>query len=236
MRTDDAHRQDPNTDEPTTRLRVIIADGDPLARRVIAQTLRDSGRFIVVAEAADGVEALELTLHYRPELLLTEAVLPKVDGLELLRRVATDAPQVRTVVLTRSEDPELALAALRRGAQGVLSKELEPEAVVRALVAVHAGEPAVSRALTALLIAHLRRSPEPGRGLRPVRSPLTDREWEVLDLLLGGCTTNDIADELVLTSDTVYSHVKSIMRKLGVSSRAAALEVAQRLVTLAPAA
>jgi NarL family two-component system response regulator LiaR len=236
MRQIDVATDSEPTDGPETRLRVVVADGDPLARPAVATMLRDSGRFVVVAEASDGVEAAELAIHYRPELLLTETALPSIDGLELLRRVGDAAPEVRVVFLTRSHDRDLAMAALRRGARGILSKDIDPESLTRALVAVDAGEAAISRALTNELIDRLRHLPEPGCGLRPVRSPLTDREWEVLDLMLGGASTREVADALFLTSDTVYSHVKSILRKLGVSSRAAALDVAQRMIGLAPAA
>ena len=211
------------------RLRIIIADPDPLARRVIRDSLRVDGGFVVSAEAKHGVEAVELAVHYRPELVLMEVGMPGLDGIGACREITTKAPEVRVVMFSVPQDREVELRALRAGAGGFLSKNANIEAVARALRSVAGGEAAVTRSLTSHLVQLLRGTAENGTGMRPVKSPLTTREWEVLDLICAGESTREISGKLFLSEDTVYSHTKSILRKLGVHSRVEAAAVAGRL-------
>jgi DNA-binding NarL/FixJ family response regulator len=132
-------------------------------------------------------------------------------------------------MLTGAGDDELGLRSLRAGAVGFLSKEVELDALPRALQGARMGEAAISRQLAMRLVERYRRTPRGGTGLRPVRSQLTDREWEVLDLLCGGSTTEDIARSLVLSTETVRSHLKNLYRKLDVRSRDEAIRAAGQL-------
>jgi DNA-binding NarL/FixJ family response regulator len=211
------------------RLRIIIADPDPLARRVIRDSLRFDGGFVVSAEAKEGIEAVELALHYRPELVLMEVGMPGLDGIGACREITTKAPEVRVVMFSVPQDRDVEIRALRAGAGGFLSKNANIEAVVRALRSVAGGEAAVTRSLTNHLVQLLRNTAENGSGMRPVKSPLTTREWEVLDLICAGDSTRDISSKLFLSEDTVYSHTKSILRKLGVHSRTDAVALAARM-------
>jgi two-component system, NarL family, response regulator LiaR len=220
---------DDSPEQRPERLRLIIADPDPLARRVIRDSLQDDRSFIITAEAKDGVEVVELAVHYRPDLVLMEVGLPGLDGIAACREIVTRAPGVRVVMFSVPQDREVEMRALRAGASGFLSKNTAIDSVGRALRSVAEGEAAVSRSLATHLIEVLRRTAENGTGMRPVKSPLTTREWEVLDLICGGESTRDISTQLFLSEDTVYSHTKSILRKLGVHSRADAVIVAGEL-------
>jgi two-component system, NarL family, response regulator LiaR len=211
------------------RIHVVIADSDPLARRVIRDALQARNGFVVPAEASSGTEAVELSLHYRPEVTLMEASLPGIDGLAATRRIRANAPEVRVLIFSRDDREDIQLEALQAGASGFVSKNVPVETVARVVQSVVRGEAAVSRKVTMLLIERLRHLPADGTGMRPVRSQLTAREWEVLDLLCQRKNTKEIADALVLSEETVYSHSKNLLRKLSVHSREEAIEAAQQL-------
>ncbi|MGZ8475943.1 MAG: response regulator, partial [Candidatus Limnocylindria bacterium] len=207
---------DPNSTEQET-LRAVIADDDPFARRVIKDILQDAG-VLVIAEARNGRQAVELTLYYKPDVVVMDVVMPELDGIVATRQIRKAIPEQLVIVLTGAgdEDQELGLQALRAGASGFLSKDLEIGALPRTLEGVRAGEAAISRKMARTLIDRLRETPTGSTGMRPVKSPLTAREWEVIDLLKAAKSTDEIADELVLSTETVRSHVKNILRKLDV--------------------
>ncbi|MCW2957753.1 MAG: response regulator transcription factor [Solirubrobacterales bacterium] len=228
----------PDPDHPTDvrvnarkgpRLRTIIVDDDPLARRSIKDILQAAG-FIVIAEAATGREAVELVNHYRPDVVVMDILMPGMDGIEATRLILEHVPESRVVLLTSGVQDEVVIAGLRTGAVGCLNKDLDLEgALPRALTGTVNGEAAISRRLALQLIERLRHTRETSLGMRPVRSTLSGREWEVLDMLCEGLGTEAIADDLVLSVETVRSHVKSVLRKLGVSSRVEAIAVAAHL-------
>jgi two-component system, NarL family, response regulator LiaR len=209
-------------------LRTIVADDDPLVRRLIRDTLQMDG-VTVIAEASNGREAVELALFYRPDIVVMDYMMPELDGIEATRRIHDQDPGIRVVLLTGAADDALGLRALRAGAAGFLSKDIELASLPRALRGALEGEAAISRRLAMQLVDHFRTAPEAGMGLRPVRSPLTDREWEVLDLLSGGASNEDISRLLVLSTETVRSHLKNLYRKLEVRTREQAVEAAMRL-------
>jgi DNA-binding NarL/FixJ family response regulator len=156
-------------------------------------------------------------------------ILENGDGLEVAERIAREAGETRVIVLAATDDEAKALRALRAGARGYLRKDIELEALPRAVKGVLAGEAAVSRVLTMRVLDELRKTPALGPGIRPTVSTLTPREWQVLDLLTTGASTADIAVELVLSPETVLTHVKNILKKLGVHSRREAIRQAERL-------
>jgi DNA-binding NarL/FixJ family response regulator len=211
-------------------LRAVIADDDPFARRVIKDVLQDAG-VLIIAEARNGRQAVELTLYYKPDVVVMDVVMPELDGILATRQIRKAIPEQLVIVLTGAgdEDQELGIQALRAGASGFLSKDVEIGALPRTLEGVTAGEAAISRKMARTLIDRLRETPSGSTGMRPVKSPLTAREWEVIDLLKAAKSTDEIADELVLSTETVRSHVKNILRKLDVRTREDAVRAADRM-------
>ena len=209
-------------------MRAIVADDDPFARRMIKDALQRAD-VIVIAEAHNGYEAVELCMHYRPDVVVMDVVMPEIDGIAATRRILKEIPEQRIVLLTSTDEEEMGLLGLRAGAVGFLSKDLDIDVLPRALRGALDGEAVISRRLSMRLVEHLRRAPEGTTGMRPVKSPLTAREWEVIDLLYEGQTTDQIAESLVLSTETVRSHVKNILRKLNARSRAEAVATAQRM-------
>ena len=211
------------------RIRVIVAHADPLTRRAVRDVLADATDFVIVADASDGVSAVELALFYRPEIVLLDVTMPRRDGITAAAQIVAAAPLVNVVMLSSRDDFATAVAALRVGACGFLSEAVDLPVLAQSLRAVMAGGAAVSAALTMHLIELMRETAAPGVGMRPVKSALTNREWEVLDMICAGMSTRDIASALFLTDDTVYGHVKNLLRKLGVKSRSEAVSAAGML-------
>jgi DNA-binding NarL/FixJ family response regulator len=212
--------------ENNDRLRVVIADHDGLARRMMRTALHEDG-VVVVAAARNADEALELTRYYRPAVLIIDIALPPSGAVDLIPRIRRACPKTRILTVAADDDDEAALTALRAGAIGHVSKNLEPDELARLIVRAAEGEAIVPRRLVMPILGVMQETPD--SGWRPLRSRLTTREWEIVELLEEGQSTEHIADTLVLSTTTIYSHIKSIMRKLGVHSRAEAIAAAHRL-------
>jgi DNA-binding NarL/FixJ family response regulator len=215
-------------DDERRATRAIIADDDALARRVVRDALQDAG-IVVIAEAADGREAIELSAYYRPDVVLMDLVMPGVGGLEATRTLASEQPEVRVLVLSSADEDELGFLSVRMGAVGFLPKDTAVETLPRAVEAAARNEAVISRHMTMRLIHDMRRLREDGAGLRPVHSPLSRREWEVLDCLCEEWSTEQIADHMLVSVETIRTHVKSILRKLKVRSRAEAVAIARTI-------
>lgn len=215
--------------ETGDRLRVLIVDDDPFVRRIVRDVLQGAG-LVVVAEAAGGRDAVRLARYYQPDIVLMDVVMPGIDGMTALERILADSEgETKVVMLSVCDEEEVGLAAVRKGAIGYLKKDVDLGVLPRALRSAEQGAAVVSRRFTAKLLEQLRALPDGGIGMRPVQSVLTVREWEVLDLLCLECTTEEIADELVLSIETVRTHIKNLMRKLDVHSRAEAVARAHEM-------
>jgi DNA-binding NarL/FixJ family response regulator len=204
--------------------RILIVDDHPLTREALVSLLEQHG-FDVVGQAADGMEAIALSRRLRPELVLLDLTMPGMDGLSALPTIREASPESEVVVLTASGTEENLLAAIRAGAAGYLLKSEPPERIADFLRGVAGGEAALSGSVARSLLERVRVGGRMGGGV-PVEigNRLSAREVEVLLLLDDHLTTDEIAQRLYISEHTVRSHVKSLLRKLGVSSRREALE------------
>ena len=205
-------------------VRILIVDDHPLTRDALASLLNQGG-FDVVGEAADGTEALELARSLQPDLVLLDLSMPGLDGLAVLPRLRSVCSTCEVVVLTASGTEDNLLSAIRAGAAGYLLKSEPPERIVAFLHGVANGEAALSGEVARRLLDQVRNGGRRGGGVPDhIARSLSAREVEVLLLLDDHLSTDDIAKRLFISEHTVRSHVKSLLRKLSVSSRREALE------------
>jgi DNA-binding NarL/FixJ family response regulator len=204
--------------------RILLVDDHPLTRSALAGLLTQHG-FDVVGEASDGEEAIEAAVRLAPDLILLDLSMPGLDGLSALPRLRAAAPDCEVVVLTASGTEENLLGAIRGGAAGYLLKSEPPERIVDFLRGVAQGEAALSGAVARRLLEQVREGGGRNSGVPDsIAATLSARELEVLLLLDDHLGTDEIAKRLFISEHTVRSHVKSLLRKLGVSSRREALE------------
>jgi DNA-binding NarL/FixJ family response regulator len=196
--------------------RVLLVGEDAEARRDLSRALRDSGRFEIIGEAPTAEKAVPMISGSQPDVILLDAPTEVGTVTTSVRTMLRDAPAARIVVLAPQECERLALETLRAGAVGFLGKDLDLIALVRTLNGVAAGEAAISRRASAWLIARAHEEPRRPMGMRPVKSRLTTREWEVFDLLSAGASKAAIARDLRVTPGTVRAHLRSLFRKLSV--------------------
>jgi DNA-binding NarL/FixJ family response regulator len=208
--------------------RVLIVDDHPLTSEALSSLLTQHG-FDVVGQAADGGEAIARAGELGPDIVLLDLTMPGVDGLTALPRIRDAAPDCEVVVLTASGSEENLLGAIRGGAAGYLLKSEPPERIVEFLQGVAEGEAALSGAVARRLLERVREGGRLGGGVPDeIAGRLSAREVEVLLLLDEHLSTDEIAARLYISEHTVRSHVKSLLRKLGVSSRREALERLER--------
>jgi DNA-binding NarL/FixJ family response regulator len=202
----------------------LIADDHPLTREALSGLLGQHG-FEVVGTASDGAEAVDAARRLQPELVLLDLSMPGVTGLEALPRIREAAPGCEVVVLTASGTEDNLLGAIRGGAAGYLLKSESPERIVEFLRGVARGEAALSGEVARRLLERVREGGDRQSGVPDeIAEALSAREVEVLLLLDEHLGTDQIARRLFISEHTVRSHVKSLLRKLGVSSRREALE------------
>ncbi|MEA3374634.1 MAG: response regulator transcription factor [Chloroflexota bacterium] len=200
-------------------LRILLADDHVLFRRGVASVLAPHPAFDVVGEASDGLEAVALARETRPDLIVMDIGMPRLDGLEAVRRIKHDMPQVKTLVLTVSDDDADLFEAIKSGAQGYLVKDLKQHQLFDAIDAVSRGEASFSSAVAARILQELQEPARDEAQEPEMAEPLTDREREVLELMVQGLSNNEIGEALCIAGGTVKNHVSHILGKLHLQNR-----------------
>ena len=215
-----------------SRLRVVIADDQPLMRAGFKAVLEATGNIEVVAEAANGEEAVRAARKHSPDVVLIDIRMPEMDGIEATRRM----PNQRVLILTTFGLDEYIIDALRAGASGFLLKDAPTHEVIAAVRAVAAGDAVLSPVVTRQLLDQVgRRLPAPVSKTPDAVAALTEREREVLRMMAGGMTNAEIAEALVVSEATVKSHVSNLLGKLGLRDRVQAVIFAYESRLIAPA-
>jgi DNA-binding NarL/FixJ family response regulator len=205
------------------RIRVMLVDDHPLVRSAVRQALSGSD-IELVGEAATAEEAFELAPSLRPDVMLVDITLPGINGIQLVRELSPRLPETRFVMLTVSASDRDLISAMDHGASGFLTKDLTPEALLRAVRGAHSGDLAMSRRMAARLVSRLvdrnRRSFVDGED--KALGSLSLRELEVLRFLAEGLTDREIGEALTISTRTVETHVSSVLHKMDVRNRAEA--------------
>jgi DNA-binding NarL/FixJ family response regulator len=206
---------------------MIIVDDHPVVRDGLRGIFTGDDAFEVVGEAADGPEALVVTLRTAPDVVLMDLRMPKMSGAELIRRLREQTPGIHILVLTTFDDDADVLPAIDQGATGYLLKDTPRADLRRAVLAAARGETVLSPSVTGVLTQ---------RSREPERRTLSRRELEVLGLVARGATNREVAAKLFITEATVKTHLLHLFGKLGVKDRAAAVAAAYDTGLLKPGA
>jgi NarL family two-component system response regulator LiaR len=206
-------------------IRVLLVDDHMVVRSGLKTVLAVYDDMQLVGEAADGEEALRLCERLQPDVVLMDLVMPKIDGVAATRAIKERWPQIQVIALTSFKEKEYVEGAIKAGASGYLLKNVSAEELVNAIRKAAAGQPSLSPEAAQVLIQKVNEPPPPGQDM-------TDREKEILALMVEGLSNNEIAERLIVSQSTVKFHVSNILSKLGVSSRteAVALAVKYKLV------
>jgi len=209
-------------------IRVLLADDLPLARVALRTTLESAEGFEAVGEARNGEEAVALAREIEADVILMDLKMPVLDGLEATRQIVGDdaSSGARVIILTTYETDDRVFETLRAGASGFLLKDAEPEELLYAIKTVAEGEALLAPSVTRRLIAEFASQPTSARVTPDAVEWLTNREREVLVLVAGGLSNDEIADHLVISRATAKTHVSRAMRKLQAHDRAQLVVIA----------
>jgi len=209
-------------------LRILLADDHTLFRQGIRVGLDSRDDMEIVGEAADGLEAIALARETMPDVILMDISMPRYSGLEATRRIKREMPYVKIIILTVSDQEEDLFEAIRSGADGYMLKNLEARELFETLQIVARGNVLLSGAVAGKILKEFRQRPAPESRLAEVVDPLSERELEVLELVVAGMTNSEIAERLVISEATVKNHLKNILEKLHLRNRTEAAVYALR--------
>jgi len=204
------------------KIKVILAEDHVVVREGTRELLRREPDMEVVGEAGNGEEAVELATKLRPDVVIMDIAMPKLNGIEATKRIKALLPDTAVLILTAYDNDQYIFALLEAGAAGYLLKNVRGSELIDAVRAVHSGESVLDPAVTRRVIGHLV-SPTPSHAETRVTEPLTEREMEVLKLAAKGISNKGIAEQLFLSPRTVQAHLGNIFNKLGVASRTEAV-------------
>ena len=209
------------TNAPSQPIRVMLVDDHTMVRRGLAAFLKVFDDLQLAGEAESGAAAIQLCGELLPDVVLMDMVMPDMDGATATRAIRQQFPQVQVIALTSFKEGDLVKNALQAGAIGYLLKDLSADELAQAIRAAHAGRATLSPEAAQALIETTNQPPEPGLAL-------TEREREVLALMVEGLNNTQIAARLTVSPSTIKSHVSNILAKLGVASRTEAVSLALR--------
>jgi DNA-binding NarL/FixJ family response regulator len=215
---------------------VLLADDQALMRVGFRMVLESQDDLSVAGEAADGEEAVRLTAELDPDVVLMDVRMPGMDGIEATRRIVTSGSRARVLVLTTFDLDDVVDDALDAGADGFLLKRATPEQLIDGIRTVVAGDALVAPAVTRRLLAAYAARRAPDRDRLRLAAHLTEREADILRALADGLSNAEIAREVWLSPETVKTHVKSVLAKLGVRDRTQAVVWAYRTGFVGPTA
>jgi len=213
-----------------TPIRVVVADDHTLVRESLVSVLEACGDIQVVGQAADGASAVEVVCAKRPHVAIVDISMPRLNGLEVVRRLAAECPGTRTLVLTMHEEEEYVLHVVRAGASGFLLKDSATAELIAAVRSLHAGRGHFGPHAARVLASQLH---QPGRDVGDPYGGLTGREREVFHLVVEGRTTKDIARTLGISVKTAENHRAHMMEKIGAHNTAEVVRYAVRKGLLA---
>jgi NarL family two-component system response regulator YdfI len=210
----------------SSAIRVLITDDHVLVREGLRLILETTEQIVVVGEAANGKQALQLVDELHPNVVLMDLRMPEMDGLEAIQRLQVEHPGVAIIILTTYNEDELMLRGLQAGARGYLLKDMERETLIATIEAAARGETLLKPEILRRVLAYQQRAVESRPSPAGDEMRLTERELEVLRAVATGERTKEIACRLAISERTVKAHLTSVYTKLGVDSRAAAVAVA----------